>query len=466
MHVLFSFVVFIVGLFVLIIFILGKGKILPFKILAGQIGILLSILLFGILLKSKLLYEYPHFFRVNAPFGYLLGPIHFFFIRSILFNESKFKKWDFLHLLPFIIHVIELMPFYASSANDKIQLLQAVGKNNVINFIELKEGLLKSQWHSAFKFLSYFFYLIYSFKMYRDFKANISEAIKIENHRLLHFVDQFLTIKTVGFLLMVLALMLHRVNPTISFLCLDLSTTVVLVMILFILVKNPDLLYGMQYSFAYKADLNLLNKKYQLNNTLISGYENSPYESSLFIDLEYKIIYFNKIFEDKIKSGYGKQIKIGDDIKSYLSIKTAPLFFRGYTKALEGNATKIESYISISDQVKESWLEFNFNPIYDERKILIGVTLTTKDISKQKNLEAQITEYKKHLKDIAWRESHLLRAPVSNLLGISNLLLKPESSLELHEKLQLVKHINAEVEKLDLVIHQIVSTSSNLSNEN
>lgn len=464
MHVLFSSSLFVIGIFILVIFLLGKGKILAFKILALHIFVLLSVLLFGILLKTKLIYEYPHFFRANAPLGYLLGPIHFFFVRSLLNKESKFRKWDFIHLLPFVLHLIELLPFYSSSSDVKIQLINVIDNNNVINFIELKEGILKAKWHSGLKFTSYFFYLIYSFKIYRDFNQSVSQFIKVENQRLIYFVHQLLQIRTLGFLLMIVALLLNRINPSVSFFFLDLSTTVVLISILFLLVRNPDLLYGMQYSLAYKADYETMDKKYQLNNKLISGYENSPYESSLFIDLEYKIIYFNKNLEDKIKSGFGKQIKFGDDIKSYLSVKTAPLFFKGYTRAIEGNANKIESYISISEKVKESWWEFNFNPIYDESKILFGVTLTTKDISKQKNLEAQITEYKNHLKDVAWRESHLLRAPVSNILGISNLLLKPESSLGIHEKLDLVRHINAEVEKLDGVIHQIVSSSSDLSN--
>lgn len=466
MHALLSFVVFIVGLFVLFVFLLGKGKILPFKILAVQIAILLSILLFGILLKTKLLYSYPHFFRVNAPFGYLLGPIHFFFIRSILLSETRFRKWDFIHLLPFVLHVVELIPFYNSSANDKLQLLQAVENNNVINFIELEEGLLKSQWHSALKFLSYFFYLLYSFKMYRDFKVNALESIKIENQRLLDFVNHFLNIKTLGFLLMILALILHRVSPTISFFCLDLSTTVVLVLILYILVKNPDLLYGMQYSFAYKNDLFSLQKNYLFSNKLIQGYENSPYESSLFIDLDFKITYFNKTFEEKIKIGFCKQLKVGDDIKSFLTLKSAPLFFKGYNLALEGKPYKIESFISISDLVNESWWEFCFNPIKDDNGKIIGVFLTTKDIQEQKKLEQLIVNYQEQLKDIAWRESHLVRAPVSNLLGLSNLLLKPDSALDIKEKTQLIRHINSEVERLDKVIHQIVATSSDLSSKN
>ena len=68
--------------------------------------------------------------------------------------------------------------------------------------------------------------------------------------------------------------------------------------------------------------------------------------------------------------------------------------------------------------------------------------------------------YVKQLQDITWRESHLLRAPISNLLGITKLLNKPDSSISEAEKKDLLQIIEREATKLDVVIKNIVSSAT------
>ncbi len=70
--------------------------------------------------------EYPHLFRVLSPFHFVFGPLTFLFIRYILSPNKKFTRWHCLHFLPFLLHSLELMPFYFGPVENKLVEIQHV----------------------------------------------------------------------------------------------------------------------------------------------------------------------------------------------------------------------------------------------------------------------------------------------------------------------------------------------------
>jgi len=60
----------------------------------------------------------PHLIRVGAPFVLLLGPAMLFYITALRIGKVPSIQW--LHLLPFLMYVIWLLPFYASPSGEKI----------------------------------------------------------------------------------------------------------------------------------------------------------------------------------------------------------------------------------------------------------------------------------------------------------------------------------------------------------
>ncbi len=71
--------------------------------------------------KTNLFFLIPHMIRINEPFRFLLAPFFYFYIKSLITINFKFKKKYFLHFIPFILNVIYFIPFYTESAQDKIQ---------------------------------------------------------------------------------------------------------------------------------------------------------------------------------------------------------------------------------------------------------------------------------------------------------------------------------------------------------
>jgi len=457
MLLLVKFAICIIGCFVLILFYFSKEKKLPFKIVGLHFAILLFTTCNNVLYESNYIFHFPHLIRVIAPLGYLIGPLTYLFIRTLLNNESRLKRKDIFHFLPFLLHLLELLPFYFSSSTYKLGVLTSLLKQGSVEWVELTADVSYGSLHNLAKFLLTNIYLFYSYKIFLDFKKRAPKFVLIENSRLIRFASQFLWIKILAHSIVIVGIILILFRIDFGTIIADISITLVIALNIYLFILNPNLLYGMQYSYAYSNQNN--------DDFVVSGFANGSFDISIFIDKNYQVAHFNKAADEEIEAAFGIKIKKGDDVKKFLKGNFEKLFLKGISEALNGSSYEKEFFIKRINKLNNVWRLFSFRPIYCSKKEIIGVVFTSKDISKLKFNEIKISNFQKEFDGIVWRESHLLRAPVANLLGISSLLLKPESSINLNEKMALISFISKEVEKLDAVIIEIVKNASKLSKE-
>jgi len=95
--------------------------------------------------------------------------------------------------------------------------------------------------------------------------------------------------------------------------------------------------------------------------------------------------------------------------------------------------------------------EDNLGRIYK----FIGVV---KDITTRVATLQNLQEQNRKLKEIAWAQSHLVRGPLSDILGLSKIIKGELVSSDERDKLLIQIHVAAE--KLDLVIKEVVSNTS------
>lgn len=95
--------------------------------------------------------------------------------------------------------------------------------------------------------------------------------------------------------------------------------------------------------------------------------------------------------------------------------------------------------------------EVKYNKIIHNNKeaIIIVSNDITKSIEHLNEIESQNTK----LKDIAWIQSHIVRAPLTNILGLIQLINETES---VKDK-ELLLHLNQSVQELDNSINEIVN---------
>lgn len=117
-------------------------------------------------LHTYLLFEFQQpdlllvFFNHSTPLGFLQAPLLFFYVRNTLKDRHGLSNIDLLHLLPFMVALIDFLPYTLSSLDTKRAIIQ----HFISNLNELRvygSGWIFShyQW-SMFRWLSWFIYLL------------------------------------------------------------------------------------------------------------------------------------------------------------------------------------------------------------------------------------------------------------------------------------------------------------------
>ncbi|MCH7397195.1 PAS domain S-box protein [Belliella sp. DSM 107340] len=178
----------------------------------------------------------------------------------------------------------------------------------------------------------------------------------------------------------------------------------------------------------------------------------------VLIDLEFKIQTFNKVAYENCEKFHGKRLVEGNDFRKYVSKEVEEDFYENYYRALEGKNNRFEKEIEVFTS-ENIWLEFIFYPVFDEEKNLKGSTLLIKNITASKKHIAKIETQNKRLKEIAWTQSHVVRNPLANLMGLVNLLLMEKNNLEPDHLEGFYLNILEEAHKLDLIIRKITNST-------
>ena len=178
----------------------------------------------------------------------------------------------------------------------------------------------------------------------------------------------------------------------------------------------------------------------------------------VLIDLEFRILAFNKVAYENCEKFHGKRLVEGNDFRKYVSKEVEEDFFENYYRALEGKNNRFEKEIEVFTS-ENIWLEFIFFPVFDDEKNLKGATLLIKNITASKKHIAKIENQNKRLKEIAWTQSHEVRNPLANLMGLANLLLMEKDNLDPDQLEGFYINILEEAHKLDLVIRKITSST-------
>jgi AraC-like DNA-binding protein len=143
-----------------------------------------TILLFSLVYSESIL-DYPHLYKTAAPITFLIAPLGYLYVRSVLFNEVAFKKIDFLHALPFLFFTLNYLPFFVSSTESKLEILSAIAsdKNTVIS---AQIGLFPESFFYLFRPFQVFFYLFFQWLLILQFKTTFK--VKQVEYQIRHVI--------------------------------------------------------------------------------------------------------------------------------------------------------------------------------------------------------------------------------------------------------------------------------------
>ncbi len=448
------------------ILLFSRGKSFAFKLLTANIFLPTLFIAYSIILKAGWLQFVPHLFKIPVTLILLLGPLGYLFIRALLNNEQNFKKYDWIHAIPFLLYFIELTPFFLHSSEYKLRIINTIGNKDIIQLIEYEVGLLPNKIHSLLIQLSNFSYIVATIYLYWKIKNNYKESINQENKNKFNFAYTLVVVRFITTLLAMTSIIFYNINAEAALLIMNISLSTLVITLAIMMLVNPDYLYGNSYSLVLSNDQKLLKTKKALVTSNLLAMTNSTTEANVFLNASCQVLYYNILAEKKVKRIYNKQILVGDNFLKYIQPTGVNQFKNTFEKAVNGKTISFQIQGISTDSESAEWFKVSLFPIYNERKFFIGISLNVVNIDKLKRLEIDNQVYIKKLEAIAWQEAHVLRAPIANLIGLARLLKKARISEDKTKRAAFISQIYLEVERLNNHINEITISSNQILLEN
>ena len=125
---------------------------------------------------------------------YLVGPLFYWYIRSVLNDNSRFYKLDLLHLLPMLVYVVVVVPYLVAPLSYKTEIATRIAANpeylGEINFTILSDIFSNPVVYISRPVLI-LGYLIWSFGLFVHFVINKNKLYIIKSQ---HFITKWLSV--------------------------------------------------------------------------------------------------------------------------------------------------------------------------------------------------------------------------------------------------------------------------------
>jgi len=171
------------------------------------------------------------------------------------------------------------------------------------------------------------------------------------------------------------------------------------------------------------------------------------------VNKQSEIITGNQAFWDRVKEHTGKGE--GEVTKEDFGQESLKIFFDSYESAFLGEAFSLVR--QRDHDGRQIYEEISFNPIRDVHDMVIGVNCFMRDITKSQEYLHKIEDQNKRLRDIAWIQSHRVRSPFTNILGLISLC-----DLNDSPNAEIIPLIKKSADDLDHVIKDITKLTDNL----
>ncbi len=175
-------------------------------------------------------------------------------------------------------------------------------------------------------------------------------------------------------------------------------------------------------------------------------------------DRTYKLLIANKAFKYSTAAMYGMPLSKGASIlpETEEGKSTIKHWIAAYERALLGEAV-YEILTDKAEDGREIVMDVRLYPIMDDSGMVICVGCFAHDITKRRQHEKHIERQNKQLMEIAWIQSHELRAPLANILGLVQLLRIDGENKSYYE--MYLQKLQEASNELDRIIHEVVARS-------
>ena len=199
---------------------------------------------------------------------------------------------------------------------------------------------------------------------------------------------------------------------------------------------------------------NLKIKQSELNLRAIFD---SAIEGFILLDEFCVIKTFNSKARDYIKfNALKKEFEIGKSIFDFIELPRQARFREMIRQVHSGRIIEYDRKYHDAKNIAY-WVHYTLTPVYENNSIS-GVCITGRDITVGKNYLRTIEAQNKTFREISWMQSHMVRAPLARILGLIQLLNRPNET----DRDEMLKYLELSANELDDIIKKITLNSSDI----
>lgn len=180
---------------------------------------------------------------------------------------------------------------------------------------------------------------------------------------------------------------------------------------------------------------------------------NSSNNNIYYFSLDKKILFVNEAAQRHCMKLNGRYYQIGDDIKNYMDPTDYEAGIKVVDKMLQQRTPFAHENVIRYPDGDIKWFYRHYYPTYNSQGILNGFVTASTDITDLKTKEFELKKRDEQLREIAKIQSHEIRRPLANVLGLVAVLKDDlyKESVEQHLEL-----LEKSADELDRVIRKIV----------
>jgi PAS domain S-box-containing protein len=178
--------------------------------------------------------------------------------------------------------------------------------------------------------------------------------------------------------------------------------------------------------------------------------------SYVFIDREFKIVSFNQLAKERYERDIKTRLETGKNLIVQMPPGREQETRKVFEEVLRGEKIRYDTCFTQADS-SLVWYQVNIVPV-GEKHQRFGLIISSEDITERKKSEmvrdkmtADILRHNKDLEQFAYIISHNLRAPVANIIGISNIMTNIDAMSQVDFN-KCLAGLHTSVQKLDDVI--------------
>jgi len=212
---------------------------------------------------------------------------------------------------------------------------------------------------------------------------------------------------------------------------------------------------GLTVFFKDVTEIHIQQEDLRYSQSKLQAILDSTTDGNILISPDYKILGFNAKANEVSKMFLKKELCEFADMWAYVMPNDEEDFYTDTQKAFAGEFLSFEREMHFAGI--SLWFMVSYHPVYDKAGTMMGVTFNTTNIDKRKRYALKLEEQNETLRDIAWQQSHEVRRPVANILGLINLL---EEDIKKENHDIYLAYLKQSTQELDNIIHKIVEAAN------